>query len=103
MSKILPLPVEDSWFLYVLKCADGTLYTGISNRPDYRLKVHNSGRGAKYTRSRLPVSMLVCQSVGSKRNALRLEYAFKKLSRSQKLSHIETDLLVFLSKDSTKN
>ena len=84
------------WFLYVLSCNDGSLYTGISTDVAKRLKIHLSGKGAKYTRSRLPVSLLESVSVGNKSAALKVEFSFKKLSRHQKLAYLDAGLLSFL-------
>ena len=69
----------------MLRCADGTLYTGIATDADRRCAVHNSGKGAKYTRSRLPVSIIYRESVEGYAAALKREAAVKKLSRREKL------------------
>jgi putative endonuclease len=77
-----------SWQVYILRCADDTLYTGITNRLPARLKAHNTAAGAKYTRSRRPVVLVWhtrCKSQGA---ALSLEYALKQLTRRQKLTLI---------------
>ncbi len=76
--------------VYILLCADGTLYTGIARNAEWRLKIHNSGRGAKYTRSRLPVQLLYRENQPDKSSALRREWEIKHLSRSEKLRLIET-------------
>ena len=75
--------------VYILLCADGTLYTGIARDAERRLKIHNSGRGAKYTRSRLPVQLLYRENQPDKSSALRREWEIKHLSRSEKLRLIE--------------
>ena len=85
------------WFLYVLRCADGSLYTGISTNPTDRLAAHNSGRGAKYTRSRRPVSIEAQVVIGTKSQALKLEYRFKQLTRAQKLVHVKNGLANFVA------
>lgn len=72
------------YYVYILQCADGTLYTGSTNDPQRRLKVHNSGEGAKYTRSRLPVKLVYQEEQESWNAALRREAAIKKLTRAQK-------------------
>lgn len=72
------------YYVYILQCADGTLYTGSTNDPQRRLKVHNSGKGAKYTRSRLPVKLVYQEEQESWNAALRREAAIKKLTRAQK-------------------
>jgi predicted GIY-YIG superfamily endonuclease len=75
--------------VYILLCADGTLYTGSTNDVEKRLRAHQSGRGAKYTRSRLPVRLVYQEAAPDKGAALRREAAIKKLSREQKLALIE--------------
>lgn len=77
------------WYVYILRCADDTLYTGITNDLQQRLQTHNSGTGAKYTRSRRPVEILYAQRVDSHSEALKREYAIKQMTRQQKLSMIE--------------
>jgi putative endonuclease len=79
---------EVPYSLYILECADHSLYTGISKDPDQRLKVHNAGRGAKYTRSHGPCRLLKAWEVGDKSQALRLEAAIKKLRHQAKLDLI---------------
>ncbi|MCD3381483.1 GIY-YIG nuclease family protein [Streptococcus equi subsp. zooepidemicus] len=75
--------------MYVLECADKTLYTGYTTDLDKRLKAHNAGKGAKYTRCRLPVSLLYYESFDSKQAAMRAEALFKKRNtRQQKLTYI---------------
>ena len=76
-------------YTYILKCADGTLYCGWTNDLEKRLKVHNEGKGAKYTRSRLPVTLAYYEEFESSIEAQKREYQIKKLTRSQKLELIE--------------
>ena len=71
-------------WVYVLRCADGTLYTGYARDPKARVKVHNSGRGARYTSGRRPVRLVYAESCESVGEALRREYALKRRSRAQK-------------------
>lgn len=71
-------------FVYILRCGDGSLYTGYTNDVKERLKTHNSGKGAKYTRSRLPVSLVYFKRVDSKSIGLRLEARIKKLTKNKK-------------------
>jgi putative endonuclease len=71
-------------FVYMVRCADGTLYTGYARDPERRAKVHNTGRGAKYTSHRLPVSLVYAEPCESRSDALKREYALKSLSRSEK-------------------
>ena len=73
-----------SFYVYLLRCADGTLYTGYTDDPVRRTKVHNAGKGAKYTRARLPVSLLAYAEFATKHDAMHAEYAFKQLSRNEK-------------------
>jgi putative endonuclease len=72
------------FFVYIVRCADGTLYTGWSNDPLARVEVHNSGRGAKYTRSRLPVSLVYAEECESLSAALKRERELKPWSRARK-------------------
>ncbi|NLM18319.1 MAG: GIY-YIG nuclease family protein [Candidatus Riflebacteria bacterium] len=72
------------WFVYILRCSDGTLYTGITKNLKARLETHNTGKGAKYTKARLPVKILYSEEVPSKSNALKRELAIKKMSKTQK-------------------
>lgn len=74
-----------SWILYVLLCADGTYYTGITTDIDRRIREHNTNsRGAKYTRSRRPVKLVYTEYFSNRSSAQKAEYQFKKLSRSIK-------------------
>ena len=77
-----------AWEVYMLECADGTLYTGISTDPERRLKVHNSGKGAKYTRGRLPAVIRYREVMPDKGAALSRECAIKRLTRREKLELI---------------
>ena len=73
------------WYVYVLRCNDGSLYTGITTEPDRRLSEHNSGdKAAAYTRSRRPVSMVYKQQCNSRSQALKKENAIRKLSKVEK-------------------
>lgn len=72
------------YYVYILQCADGTFYTGYTDDPQRRLAVHNSGKGAKYTRSRLPVTLVYQEKLESKSAALRREAEIKKLTRAEK-------------------
>ena len=78
-----------SFDVYLLRCADGTLYTGYTDDPVRRTKVHNAGKGAKYTRTRLPVELVYQEACADKSAALRREYEIKQLTRVQKLKLIE--------------
>lgn len=80
------------YFAYILQCSDGTLYTGWTRDLEQRLLTHNSGKGAKYTRVRLPVSLLASWCFDNKIDAMRMEYAIKKLPRKTKLELIADPL-----------
>lgn len=71
-------------FVYILRCGDDSLYTGYTNDVEKRVEVHNSGKGAKYTRSRLPVKLVFYKRVDSKSTGLKLEARIKKLSKKKK-------------------
>jgi len=71
-------------YFYVLECSDGSYYAGYTNNLEKRVQVHNTGTGAKYTRSRRPVQLIFSKSFLTKGEALRAEYQFKQLSRKQK-------------------
>ncbi len=77
------------WILYILKCHDGSLYTGITNDLARRLKQHSEGTASRYTRSRLPVRILFQEPCRGKSEALRKEYAMKALTRKQKELYIK--------------
>ena len=79
----------NNWKLYILRCGDGTLYTGITVDVEKRLAVHRSGKGAKYTRSRLPVTLVYQEEVADRSAALRREAAIKRLTREEKLLLLE--------------
>ena len=81
-------PREKRYWVYILRCADGTLYTGITNDVPRRLAAHNSGRGAKYTRGRGPVELVYREAAEDKPAALRREWEIKRLSRAEKLALI---------------
>jgi putative endonuclease len=74
----------DTWFVYVARCADGTLYTGIARDVAARIDLHNRGKGARYTRGRGPLVVCATRRCRSKSEALRLELAVKALPRSRK-------------------
>lgn len=77
-----------SWTVYILRCGDGSLYTGCTNDLARRLEAHRSGKGAKYTRSRPPVALAYREAAADKSSALRREAAIKRLSRREKLALI---------------
>ncbi len=75
---------KERWFCYVLECADGTLYTGITNSIDRRLAMHNRGRASRYTRGRLPVRLVYAAPYANRSSASRREIEVKKMSRARK-------------------
>ena len=78
------METEKKHYVYILKCADGTYYTGWTTDPERRVKVHNSGKGAKYTRSRRPVELIYTEEYDEKTKAQSREYAIKQLTRTEK-------------------
>lgn len=77
---------ENGWVCYLLRCADDTLYCGITNALEKRLLAHNAGTGAKYTRGRTPVILLYREFCSDKSEALKREICIKRLSRADKLA-----------------
>ncbi len=77
-----------NYSVYIVQCADGSLYTGIAKDLATRIEQHNLGAGAKYTRMRLPVTLVFNQTCDSRSEALKREYAIKQLTRKQKLALI---------------
>ena len=84
------MKTETKHFAYLLLCADGTVYSGYSTDPSRRAATHNSGKGAKYTRSRLPVELVFTECFSTKGEALKREAALKKLSHAEKLALISS-------------
>ena len=72
------------YYCYILECADGTFYTGWTTNPDRRLKQHNAGRGARYTRSRRPVGLVYVEELSNRSEAMQREREIKNLNRIQK-------------------
>lgn len=72
------------WYLYILRCGDGTLYTGITTDVERRLEAHRQGRGARYTRGRGPLELAYQEKCGTHSEALKREYAVKQLTREEK-------------------
>ncbi len=79
-----------TWFVYILRCSDGTLYTGISTDVTKRVLSHNAGTGAKYTRSRLPVVCVWQETASSESVARKREAALKRLTRAEKQALVLT-------------
>lgn len=76
-------------YTYIVRCGDGSLYTGWTNNLEKRMQDHNAGKGAKYTKSRLPVVLEYYETFETKQEAMSREYAIKRLSRSEKIKLIE--------------
>lgn len=77
-------------YTYIVKCSDETLYTGWTNNLEKRLEAHNSGKGAKYTKTRRPVELVYFEEYDTKQEAMKREYAIKQLSRQKKLALIHS-------------
>lgn len=80
--------MEEMWYLYILRCRDGSLYTGITTDVARRLAAHREGKGAKYTRGRGPLELLHQERCGTHSQALRRELEIKALTRQEKLAYI---------------
>lgn len=78
------------WWVYIVQCSDRTLYTGCTNDLDNRVKNHNAGNGAKYTKSRRPVTLVFCEKQASHSLALKREWQIKKKNKQQKLELIDS-------------
>ena len=76
-------------YTYILKCSDGTLYTGWTNDIEKRVEAHNLGKGAKYTKPRRPVELVYLEKFETKEEAMSREYAIKRLKRSEKEKLVE--------------
>ena len=81
--------MEHTWKLYMLRCGDGSLYTGITTDVEKRFAAHNGGKGAKYTRSRRPLELVYTEECGDHSAALKRELEIKRLTRIEKLKLIE--------------
>ncbi|WP_409367507.1 GIY-YIG nuclease family protein [Lysinibacillus sp. 38-6] len=81
----------NSHFFYVLECADKSYYAGYTNNVEKRVAAHNAGKGAKYTKARRPVACIYVEAFDTKQEAMRAEYAFKQLTRTQKTKYIGRD------------
>jgi len=81
-TKISKIP---TWYIYILKCNDGSFYTGSTNDLVKRLAAHNAGKGGKYTRAHLPVELLYSEKLADHSSALKREHAIKKLNKEKKL------------------
>jgi putative endonuclease len=73
------------WFVYLLRCSDDSIYCGITNNLDRRIKAHSNGKGAKFTRSRLPILLIYLEERENRSEALKREYEIKKMSKKDKI------------------
>lgn len=88
----MPRSSPEIWHVYILRCGDGTLYTGIAKDPEARLALHAAGRGARYTRGRGPFELVHLEKMVSRTAALRRELAIKRLTREDKLRLIQVGM-----------
>ncbi len=82
------MELPNNFYTYIVECADHSLYTGWTTNLHERISIHNAGKGAKYTKSRLPVRLIYFEKHSSKQAAMKREYAIKQLTRKQKLELI---------------
>jgi putative endonuclease len=87
-KRAIAIPIGGPWLCYILCCADGTLYTGITNDLAKRLAAHDAGTAARYTRGRGPVRLVFAEACAGKSDALKREISIKRLPRSGKLALI---------------
>ena len=83
---------EGNYYVYLLLCSDGSYYCGYTDDPERRLAVHNAGKGAKYTRSRRPCTLVYTERFGTKHEAMSREYYLKKLSHREREALVKTGL-----------
>ena len=81
--------MNKTWLVYLHECSDTTYYCGVTNNLDKRIKVHNSGKGAKYTKNSLPVKLLINSKLMTKSEAYKLEYKVKKQRKRDKISFLK--------------
>jgi len=79
------------WLVYIVHCADGTLYTGCTNNLEQRLQTHNAGKGAHYTKGRGPVELLYTENAANRSEAQKREYEIKQLSRLEKIHLVKNN------------
>lgn len=76
-------------YVYIAECNDGSYYTGYTSNIEKRIKAHNEGKGAKYTRGRIPVKLIYCEDCMTKSEALKREHQIKKLNKKQKIQLVK--------------
>ena len=89
--------------MYILECSDGSLYTGWTNDLERRMREHNAGKGAKYTKSRRPVVLVYFEAFETRQEAMRREYAIKRLKREDKLKLLESECNPVKSRKETEH
>jgi len=89
MKKNSSSPKSPQWIVYILRCSDSSLYTGVTNSLERRIESHNRGTASKYTRSRRPVSLLATSAAMSQSDALRLEIRIKRLPKANKIDALK--------------
>jgi putative endonuclease len=94
--------MKKRWLIYILECSDGSLYTGATNDLEARLQRHRAGKGARYTRSRLPVRLAYREACKDHSSALRREYEVKRLKRKEKLFLVNKGCILFVGRTSVK-
>ena len=82
------------WYVYILECSDGSLYTGYTNNINKRLAKHQNGKGAKYTRTRLPVALYHYEIHATRSDAMKREYVIKQMTRKEKLALIDRQMFI---------
>ena len=87
--RVAALAMKDVWFVYIVRCSDASLYTGIARDVAARIAQHDAGKGARYTRGRGPLALCAARKCTSKGDALRLELAIKRLPREMKERLVE--------------
>ncbi len=81
--------MKNNWIVYLLRCSDGSLYCGVTNDLQNRVRAHNTGKGAKYTRGRCPVSLVASKGGYSRKEAFQMEYRIKQLPKTKKVPFME--------------
>ena len=84
------MSMDKQWVVYILECKDGTLYTGVTDRLQYRLAAHRAGKGAKYTRGRAPLKLRYLEDCEDRSSALKRESAITRLSKNEKWELCQT-------------
>lgn len=85
--------VKDTWYVYILRMADNSLYTGATNNLKQRIKKHGAGKGSKYVRSRLPIKEIYMGEAMTKSEALKKEYAIKQMKKGDKINALFQDCI----------